>query len=165
LLQERAKLLAYVWAIVRDEHLAEDVFQEVSLLAVNKREEIYEEGSLLPWLRRTARHRALHALQLQKRRPVPLSETLLDSLDRCWEKYDDIPSSALADALRQCMSRLTSHARRIITLRYVQGLSGIQVAETLGRKVTTVYMALSRIHGKLRTCVQRRMADEDRHYA
>ena len=37
LLAERAKLLAYIWVIVRDAHLVEDVFQEVAALAVQKR--------------------------------------------------------------------------------------------------------------------------------
>jgi RNA polymerase sigma-70 factor, ECF subfamily len=128
LLQERAKLLAYIWAIVRDEHLAEDVFQDVSLLAIDKREEIHGEEVLMPWLRRTARYRALHAVQSRKQRPVLLSEGILDALDECWEKYDAITAPTLVDALRHCMSRLTTHAREIITLRYVEGLNGAQVA-------------------------------------
>jgi RNA polymerase sigma-70 factor (ECF subfamily) len=157
LVQERAKLLAYVWAIVRDEHLAEDIFQEVSMLALDKRAEIYDDSSLYPWLRQTARHRALHAVESRKRRPVSLSDGLLDTLDQCWREYDSTPAATLADVLRGCVAQLTAHARQIVTLRYVQGLSGIQVAETLGRNVRTVYMALSRIHGRLRRCVQERM--------
>src|SRR4051794_21632754 len=38
LLRDRVKLLAYITAIVRDNHLAEDIFQEVALLAVRKRD-------------------------------------------------------------------------------------------------------------------------------
>jgi DNA-directed RNA polymerase specialized sigma24 family protein len=59
------------------------------------------------------------------------------------------------------MSRLTLRAQQIVTLRYVQGLNGAQVAETLGRKVHTVYVALTRIHGRLRECVQSRIAGEE----
>jgi RNA polymerase sigma-70 factor, ECF subfamily len=154
-------LLAYIWAIVRDEHLAEDVFQEVSLLAVDKCENIYSEQALLPWLRNTARHRALHAVQSRKNRPVLLSDGLLDDLDECWQKYDAVDASDLTDILRQCVSQLTSRAQHILTLRYVQGLNGAQVAETIGRKVRTVYMALSRIHGALRKCVLHRTAEEE----
>lgn len=161
LLQERVKLLAYIWAIVRDEHLCEDVFQEVSLLAIDKREEIYDQQALLPWLRQTARHRALHAVEARKRRPVLLSDTLLDTLDRCWQRYDDTSAATLADALRKCVAKLTAHARQLIALRYVEGLSGIQIAQMLGRKVTTVYMALSRTHGNLRRCVRQEMANEE----
>ena len=164
LLQERAKLLGYIWAIVRDEHLCEDVFQEVSLLAVAKRDEIHDEPALLPWLRRVARHRALHVVESRKRCPFLLSDRLLDTLDECWRKYDDTPAATLAGALRKCVAQLTTYAREIITLRYVHGLSGIQVAEKLGCKVHTLYMALTRIHGKLRTCVQRDIAGEEAHH-
>jgi len=53
LLRERIKLLAYIRAIVRDEHLAEDVFQETSALAVRKRAEIQDGQHFLAWMRRT----------------------------------------------------------------------------------------------------------------
>jgi DNA-directed RNA polymerase specialized sigma24 family protein len=36
LMAERSRLFSYTWAIVGDVHLAEDVFQEVSLLAIEK---------------------------------------------------------------------------------------------------------------------------------
>lgn len=63
LLAERARLLAYIWVIVRDVHLVEDVFQEVAALAVQKREELRDEAALPVWLRRTARFQALAALR------------------------------------------------------------------------------------------------------
>ncbi len=37
LLSERNRLVVYVWSIVRNYHVAEDIFQEVSLLAVEQR--------------------------------------------------------------------------------------------------------------------------------
>lgn len=161
LLNERAKLLGYIWAIVRDEHLCEDVFQEISLLAIAKRDEIYDESSLLPWLRSAARHRALHVLKSRKRHAVLMSDRLLDTLDKCWQRYDDTPAATLSSALRQCAAQLTSYAKEIITLRYVRGLSGIQVAERLGCTPHALYTALTRIHGKLRACVQQEIAREE----
>ena len=43
LMAERSRLFAYTWVIVGDVHLAEDVFQEVSLLAVEKGSEVTDE--------------------------------------------------------------------------------------------------------------------------
>ena len=34
LMKDRARLIAYIYAIVRDWHLAEDLFQDVSALAI-----------------------------------------------------------------------------------------------------------------------------------
>ena len=47
LIRERAKLLAYVWAIVRNHHMAEDIFQDVTVLAMERAGEIKDEGHLL----------------------------------------------------------------------------------------------------------------------
>ena len=47
LVSERAKLLAYAWSILRDEHAAEDVYQEAMLLAVQKCDEIPNAAALL----------------------------------------------------------------------------------------------------------------------
>ncbi len=47
LMAERSKLLAYIWSIVRDEHAVEDVFQEVSILAVEKCGQITDENCAL----------------------------------------------------------------------------------------------------------------------
>ena len=48
LLSHRLGLLAYIEAIVRDTHLAEDVFQDVSSLAFQKREQIDDAGADVP---------------------------------------------------------------------------------------------------------------------
>ena len=159
LLADRAKLLAYIWSIVHDEHVTEDVFQEVSMLAVSKRAKIRDREALLPWLRRTARYRALHAIRHKGKAPLLLDGSTLDALAPHWQKYDDVPSATLADALRMCVDQLTPYARRIVVLRYIEGQSGIQVAEALGRKVRTIYMALSRIHHTLRDCIRRQQAE------
>lgn len=159
LLADRAKLLAYIWSIVRDEHVTEDVFQEVSMLAVSKRAKIQDSQALLPWLRRTARYRALHAIRRKGNSPLLLDAGALDALAPHWQEYDDVPSSTLADALRKCVDQLTPYARRIVVLRYIEGQSSSQVADALGRKVRTIYMALSRIHHTLRDCIRQRQAE------
>jgi RNA polymerase sigma-70 factor (ECF subfamily) len=157
LFAERAKLLAYIWSIVRDEHAVEDVFQEVSVLAVEKCQQISDEGALWPWLRQTAKFRSLHALRARGKL-VPLDDELLDKLDLSWQAYDDRSSPALVEDLLQCVKKLTPHAQRIIALRYVDGLSGIEVAARLKREVHTIYVALTRIHNSLRRCMQDRLA-------
>lgn len=159
LLAERSKLLAYIWSIVRDEHTVEDVFQEVSILAVEKCGQIVDESALWPWLRQTAKFRALHALRARGNQ-LPLSEALLDQLDLAWHQYDDLSSSMLVDSLLHCVAKLSRYARRIVALRYVDGLSGIEVASRLKREVHTIYVALTRIHNSLRRCVQARMQAE-----
>src|SRR4051812_42778075 len=55
LLAERGTLLGFIHSLVRDRHLAEDVFQSVMVAAISKRDEIQDREHLLKWLRTAAR--------------------------------------------------------------------------------------------------------------
>jgi RNA polymerase sigma-70 factor (ECF subfamily) len=157
LLRERVKLLAYIRSIVRDDHLAEDVFQDVAVLAVRKCDEIRDGGHFLAWMRLTSRHRALKTLR-QRQHQRLLDEALLDRLDEQWAEYDRASSADLVEALRVCLERLSPYARNLIELRYAEGLSGQRLAEVVDRSLNTVYVTLSRIHRSLGECIRQRLA-------
>ncbi len=157
LLSERASLLAYIWSIVRDGELVEDVFQEVSLLAVRNCAEFREEKALPTWLRRTARFRALAALRDRHRDAQRFSDEVLDKLDACWDEHTIDSTELRLAALRHCLPQLSPRSRHIVALRYIEGLSSTQVAERLGRNVRTIYVGLTRIHKALRECMQRQL--------
>jgi RNA polymerase sigma-70 factor (ECF subfamily) len=157
LLRERSKLIAYAWSMVRSFHVAEDVFQEVSMLALEKRGEIHGPEQVLPWLRTVVRHRALKARAKSVRGPVAMDEQLLDLLEDAWQAQDAERSTDLMDALERCLAKLTPRAREIIRYRYGLGMSGIDVARALDRQVHAVYKALARIHVTLAECIQRRI--------
>jgi RNA polymerase sigma-70 factor, ECF subfamily len=157
LLRERVKILAYIRSIVRDNHLAEDVFQEIAVLAVRKCAEIRDGCHFLAWMRLTARHRALKAAR-REHRYLLMDERLLEHLDDQWAEHDITSSSDLVEALRHCVERLSPHARNQITLRYVDGISGPRLAEVVDRKLNAVYVALSRIHRSLGDCIRQRLA-------
>src|SRR5438067_8569240 len=93
LLRDREKLFAYCWSIVRDDNLAEEIFQEVSTLAVEKRQTIRDEQHLAGWLRHAARNKALEAVRARSAKPAVLDETLLDVLEDDWRRWDSIPSA------------------------------------------------------------------------
>jgi RNA polymerase sigma-70 factor (ECF subfamily) len=157
LLRERVKLLAYIRAIVRDDHLAEDVFQDVAVLAVRKRHEIQDGRHFLAWMRLSSRHVALKLLRHRRHQPL-LEETLLDRLEAEWAEHDHASSADLVEALRRCLDRLSPHARNLVRLRYGEGLSGVRLAEVLDRSLNTVYVTLSRIHRSLGECIRQRLA-------
>jgi RNA polymerase sigma-70 factor (ECF subfamily) len=155
LMAERAKLLAYIWSIVHDSHLVEDIFQEVSLLAVNKRAELHDKKTLAAWLRRSARLMSIAALRRKSRSPVLFREEVLDKLDAAWMNNDDTAAEDTLSLLHRCMAGLSTRSREFVTLRYVNRLSGSQLAQKLGVTVASVYVSLARIHRNLRECIQR----------
>jgi RNA polymerase sigma-70 factor (ECF subfamily) len=157
LLRERVKLLAYIRAIVRDNHLAEDVFQEVAVLAVRKRDEIRDRRHFLGWMRVAARHRALKLVRRQNQY-LFMDEELLEHLDEQWAEHDPSSDSDLVEALRHCVERLSPHSRQLVKLRYADGISGLRLAEVVDRNLNAVYVALSRIHRSLADCIRQRLA-------
>jgi len=152
--------VAYSWTIVRDEHLADDVFQDVSVLALRKREEIRDERHFLRWLRVTARYRSLQLLEKRKAAPRSIGTDVLDALENHWEDCDELETSEVKDALHRCVAKLSPYGRRLVALRYGEGLTGAALAAALSRKLRTVYVAVSRVNQTLARCVEKTLSEE-----
>lgn len=161
LLGRRVTLMAYILSMVRDEQLAEDIFQDVCVITFQKQGVIQNEKHLLGWLRITARHESLKALRKRSTREPLLDSHLLDLLDSHWDQLDQTQSPEKILALRHCLDRLTANARHIVSLRYIDGLSGLKLAQTLGRKLNTVYVALARIHRTLASCIDQQLRSSE----
>ncbi len=157
LMAHRGSLFGYVTAITGDPLLAEDVFQEVSVLVLEKHHEVYGPEAFPAWIRSLARYRALDQVRKRKRNPISLSADVIESLDSDWDDLDRNEDSDRIAALKRCLERLTPRSRRLVELRYEENRNGKQIAETVRRPLNTVYVALSRIHGNLAECVRRRL--------
>lgn len=151
LLAQRAMLLGYIGSIVRDTHLAEDIFQDATLVALKKRDELADVSGFPAWARRIARLEAMNALRRIQKAPRTLDEAVLDILDGHWDETDEGPASA---ALRRCLQRLPARSRRMVELRYRDDLSGPDLAEELSQPINTVYVTLARIHRALLECMR-----------
>lgn len=159
LLREQLSLLAFIRAFVRDQDVADDVFQEVSVQAVHDREKIESEEHLVRWLHQVARHRSLNAVRDRRKDQRMLAPDVLEKIEADWgapESSSSATQEALA-ALRQCMKRLTPFAQRLVNLRYVEGLAGAKLAEMINRSEGAVYMALSRVRRALGNCVREKI--------
>lgn len=162
LLRTRSLLMGYIVSIVNDDKLAEDIFQEVSMIAYQKRDDIENEQHLMGWLRITARNKSIKAIKKRSQQRMVFDTAILDQLEDSWGKYDGLDSSDSINALRHCLNRLSGHARAIIKLRYTEGISGQKLADLLNRKVNTIYVTLSRIHKTLAQCVTHQLANAER---
>jgi RNA polymerase sigma-70 factor (ECF subfamily) len=159
LLAHRAMLIGYITSIVRDAHLAEDVFQNMALVVLKKGHQVRDEKGFPAWARKIARFEALNAVRKRRHTPELLDLAVLEMLEDHWQSSDADPA-AVNKALCDCIERLSPHARQLIQLRYVEDLGAKAVAERLARPLNTVYVALSRTYRLLATCVQQRLARE-----
>jgi RNA polymerase sigma-70 factor (ECF subfamily) len=149
-------LLGYILSILRDAHLAEDVFQDASLVILKKGVTLPSERDFPPWARKVVRLTAMNALRKRNKGPELLEPALLDLLEEQWAEDDEHERTTAA--LRECLENLPDKARRLVELRYVAGETGTALAARLNQPPNTVYVALSRIYRTLAACVKKRLA-------
>ncbi|HWB14615.1 MAG TPA: sigma-70 family RNA polymerase sigma factor [Pirellulales bacterium] len=152
------ELFNYLSRYLRDQSLAEEVFQTV-FLRVHERARLFEEGrAFRPWIYSIATHQAIDALRKTGRRPTTSLDaihgdaemdgtTLLDML----EDRDGSPAKRLeeherSEWARRAVDELPEHLRDVVLLIYFQGLKFREAAEILGIPLGT---AKSRMHEAL----------------
>jgi RNA polymerase sigma-70 factor, ECF subfamily len=157
LFAHRARLSASIWLIVRDVHLAEDVFQEVAVKAAGQADMFQNTSHLLSWCHVTARNAAFNLLRARKKPWETLDETLIERLEAEWTAEGAMADRRI-EALQDCLSALPAESRRALALRYAECRSCSEVAAHLGLKLEAAYQRLSRLHLTLRQCVERKSA-------
>ena len=158
LMPERTKQVALAWSIVRESQLAEDAYQDM-LAKVFENAEIFEgPRHLRDWAWKVLRNRCYELIRQRKYQVTLLDESVLDLVDAELESRSSADVAGRADALRECLERLTPRSRATIDLRYFEGLRGNQVAERLGSKPDAVYKSLQRIYVTLSDCIQAKLA-------
>ena len=153
LLAQRARVNAGVWLVVRDVHLAEDVFQETMVKALAPGASFSNESHLLSWCRVTARNLALNLMKKRGREITTLDGAIIDLLEKEWEAQGGA-ASARIEALQECVEALPPTSRALVDARYLEGRSCAELARTFKMGLDAVYQRLSRLHRVLRECVQ-----------
>jgi RNA polymerase sigma-70 factor, ECF subfamily len=131
-LHYRDNVYGYVCSIVRDEHDAEDVTQQIfirlptSLMRYEPR-----VVPFLGWILRVAHNAAIDHVRL--RRPLPVEEV------RPASEPDNDDSRERFRDLREALDTLPTDQRTVIVMRLVQGLTPTEVAERLGRTEDAIH--------------------------
>ncbi len=144
LMQLRAELIGYAWLVVGNPDTAEDVFQDVSVLAIRKREEINDTEHLVGWLYAAIRLRGLEVSRRNRKANQMLGVEVLKVLERMRSQLSDKGESEKLSALRECINQMQGEIRRVLELRYGQNLKPTAIAEQTGKQIHTVYKTLTR---------------------
>jgi RNA polymerase sigma factor (sigma-70 family) len=157
-LGERVRVMAFIHSLVRRRDLAEDVFQDLCVLVLQKREELGEVKHLSRWLRVAARQLAMNELRKHANHSVLLGDKIDELMEPHWREFDQIHDLGRGDALEVCLKSLNSREKELINGRYIERLSCPEQAQRLGRPVCSLYVSFSRIHKKLAECIMRRLS-------
>jgi RNA polymerase sigma factor (sigma-70 family) len=142
--------------------LAKDIFQEVCVVALQKRREIQDDSHLKKWMRITARFYALKSRYKPDGKHLSLENDVVDVLDRRWEQMDAMDYSRVGEALRGCMGALSEQHRQLLEKRFVANQDYQHIAGEMRRSVNSLYTTLSRIYSALAKCISERLALQPR---
>ena len=158
--QDRYALEGYILAIVRDPHLAADVYQDVAVVVLAQLEQFDTNRDFRAWVCGIARNKAKQALSKTTKVQCVPNERLAELIDQAYAEQTDetwIGLSRYGHHLNVCLLKLTATVRRILDLRYGQDLSLRDVAKVLGKSEGSIRTALSRTREVLHQCIEREL--------
>jgi RNA polymerase sigma-70 factor (ECF subfamily) len=132
-----------------DEAMARDVTQQVFLKLFTSINQFHESSQFTTWLYRIVANASTDEHR-KRRRFVPFSpEIEARTMVRKGSQEEAYHRRQVADSVRGAIGELTPKLRLPILLKYVEGLSYDEIAESLGVSIGTVSSRLNRGHKML----------------
>lgn len=138
------RVRSYIGMMVKDDAIADDIFQETFIKAVKVIDEgrYADSGKFLSWILRIAHNRVLDHFRREKsNRQVNESEAGYDVIGtmRFSEPTaeDDIVHGEIEEAIRELIAMLPDEQQEVVRLRYYDKLSFAEIAEQTDVSINT----------------------------
>ncbi len=161
--ENQAMLMTYLRAVIRDQHIAEDLFQDTMLIAWKKLDRYDRTRPFGPWLRGIAAKLVMAHFRKAKADLMVVDDETLEYLSQQLQHISERPGDTWGDktaALTRCIETLSEHYREAIQLRYFERTSAMQIAAKTQTSVETVQKRLQRARSKLLDCLRRKRVVE-----
>ena len=139
------KIFNYIMYIVKDENLANDLFQETFLKAITKMQSgrYTDSGKFFWWLTRVAHNVIIDHYRAQKSYRIvePTKDNDLSNLnsnsvlDSCRE--NEMANAQVLRDVKKLMEALPEQQREVVFMRYYQELSFKEIAKITGVSINT----------------------------
>ena len=154
--QNADHLMAFIRAMVRNNALADDVFQETFLVAWRRFDDFDRDRPFGPWLRGIA-HRTALGLMRKTRKEFAVDTAIVDVLESHAAGYERVSmseESSAAEMLNDCVGRLPPRYREVIEVLYRGGRSISEVAEATDAGAEAVKKRLQRARRMIADCLR-----------
>lgn len=156
------RLFSYIYFIVRNREIAEDIFQEAFVKAIMtiKQGRYTENGKFPAWITRIAHNLVIDYFRQERNENVVSNDDsevdLLNNLKLSEGTVEDmLVDTQIKDDVRALIKLLPENQREVVQMRFYQDLSFKEIAEATGVSINTAL-------GRMRYAILnlRRMAEE-----
>ncbi len=159
LITHRFVIQGMLTAMVGNATVAEDLFQEVSIVMMRKHEEADDDCRFVAWARAIAVNVVRTWRRSQSRRPVQyLDDAVLDTVAAAFEGSDEWEERR--EALRHCAANLPDKDRVLLRRRYDEDVPVEELATSMAMSRGALDTVLYRLRKALLACVAGRLARE-----
>lgn len=158
------KLFSYIFFIIKDKEISDDIFQETFMKAIVtiKNGKYNADGRFYNWITRIAHNLIIDLFRNEKNDNTVSCDNeeynILNNQDLCDGNIEnDIISLQIRDDIRKLVSKLPDNQKEIIIMRFYHDMSFKEIAEITGTSINTAL-------GRMRYAIMnlRKMVNDNR---
>jgi len=144
---EESNLLRFAFSLTGRRAVAEEIVQEIFLQLHARWDQVHEPRA---WLFRSIRNRAFHYLRKSRRETLGSDDDVAQIANSSDETPDELIARMETVAnLRQLVSQLPEKDRRLVQLKYYEGLKYRDISQRTGLTISNVGFRLHQVLKKL----------------
>lgn len=145
--RHQTKIYSYIFSMVRNDEVANDIFQDTFTKVITKMDETYDEqGKWIAWVMRIAHNATIDHIRKQKRFVDVSGATDDDSKDDFYDRLEDesaidqqtqLEMDESASELMKYIAELPEEQRTVIMLRHYYEMPFKEIAELTNVSINT----------------------------
>lgn len=156
----QSKIYTSIYLLVKDEDLAEDIFQDTFIKVINtlKANKYNEEGKFLPWVSRIAHNLVIDHFRREKRAPMINNGDDFDIFE-VLGNYDESTEDRMVREqthkdLKKLIQLLPSEQKEVLIMRHFAEMSFKEIADITGVSINTALGRMRYALNNLRKMMQ-----------
>ena len=161
LTQNYCRINSFIFCMVPNEVDSEDIMQETTALMWEKFDQYRPGTNFVAWALTIAKYKILSYQRDKGRNRIQFDDQVMEMIETASKtRLANDNMVEKVTALKKCIQKLPKKERKIIQLKYSNGLSNKMLADSEGISVPTIYRYLSRIYLNLLHCINRSLSPE-----
>jgi RNA polymerase sigma factor, sigma-70 family len=160
--RNQQKVFNYIYALVKDKALADDIFQDTYIKVINTLQNgaYHDEGKYIQWVMRIAHNLVIDYYRKNQRFPIMRTDESFDIFDFIDSREESVEQKIIKDQTHSDVKRLImmlpEEQRKVLVMRHWADMSFKEIADRTGVSINT---ALGRMRYALIN--MRRLAEEN----